>query len=317
MTPVPPYIGNEPVYLSSQKNGSLHDKVVVARRLLGKCTLCPRKCSVDRLSGETGYCRTGRRAWVASASPHFGEESPLVGTGGSGTIFFSHCSLGCIFCQNYDISQGSVGEPVSDDHLAGIMLALQDAGCHNINLVTPTHVVPQILAALEIAVQGGLHIPLVYNTSAYDRMETIKLLEDTIDIFMPDFKFWESGVAESTCNAPDYPEAAKTAITEMHRQVGDLIVNSDGIAVRGLLLRHLVLPQELAGTREVMKFVYDHISPHTYVNIMPQYRPCGKAEFIKDLGKPLSPNEFKRALKIAEFQGILRWDRRRRTFFLW
>ena len=313
-----PSMGNrQPIYLESAKNGVIRKNAEVARAILTECTLCPRQCRVDRLSGDVGFCSTGQRAWVSSYNPHFGEESPLVGTGGSGTIFFTHCNLKCNFCQNYDISHQGQGEPVSDRQLARLMLALQEIGCHNINFVTPSHVVPQILAALEIAVDKGLTIPLVYNTGAYDRVETLRLLEGVFDIYMPDFKFWDPKVADLTCSAPDYPEAARAAIIEMHRQVGDLVIDEDGIAQRGLLIRHLVMPGGLAGTRDVMRFISRKISRNTYVNIMPQYRPCGRASEVRELARPLSPTDFEAALKAAEREGITRLDRRRRTFLIW
>lgn len=264
---------------------------------------------VDRASGETGICKTGKPARVSSYNPHFGEESPLVGRHGSGTVFFTHCNLMCLFCQNFDISHGGHGRDVSHEELAAIMLTLQDMGCHNINFVTPSHVVPQILAAVKIAAERGLSVPLVYNTGGYDRPETLALLEGVFDMFMPDFKFWSPEIAEQACQAGDYPQTARKALIEMHRQVGDLVIDKSGIAQRGLLVRHLVLPNRLAGTREIMKFIADRISADTYVNVMAQYRPCGRASEVKGLGSHLKPGEYKNAVREAVEEGITRLDR--------
>jgi putative pyruvate formate lyase activating enzyme len=277
--------------------------------MLKDCSICPRRCRVDRSSGQTGACRTGKFALVSSYAPHFGEESPLVGKNGSGTIFFTHCNLQCIFCQNFDISHLGNGQAVSDETLARIMLELQAMGCHNINLVSPSHVVPQILTALESAVQEGLKIPLVYNSGGYDRVETLALLEEVVDIYMPDFKIWDPGVAEKACGAADYPEIARNALLEMHRQVGDLESNSEGVAVKGLLIRHLVLPGGLAGTRPIMTYIAERISRDSYVNVMSQYRPCGRAHEIEELAEPLSVSEFKAAVEIAVEAGLRRLDR--------
>ncbi len=304
----------EPVYIETYKKGLLAEKKEEAHNALNSCTLCPRKCKTDRLSGQTGICKTGEKAYVSSFNPHFGEEAPLVGTNGSGTIFFTHCNLLCNFCQNYDISHLGHGEEVSNEQLSGIMLHLQKAGCHNINFVTPSHVVSQILSALEIAVKNGLSVPLVYNTGGYDRVETLQLLEGVFDIYMPDFKFWDPEVSETTCKAKDYPEVARKALIEMHRQVGDLVLDDSGIANRGILLRHLVLPSDLAGTREIMRFVALEISLNTYVNIMPQYRPCGRADDVKGLSVYLSQKDYKMALQAALEEGIERLDSRRRSF---
>lgn len=277
--------------------------------MLKDCRICPRRCRVDRSSGKTGVCKTGKYSLVSSYAPHFGEEIPLVGKNGSGTIFFTHCNLQCIFCQNFDISHLGDGRAVSDETLARIMLELQAMGCHNINLVSPSHVVPQILTALESAVREGLNIPLVYNSGGYDRIETLALLEDVVDIYMPDFKIWDPDVAEKACGAADYPEIARKALLEMHRQVGDLEFNSEGVAVKGLLIRHLVLPGGLAGTRPIMTFIAERISRDSYVNVMSQYRPCGRAHEIEELAEPLSVSEFKAAVEIAVEAGLRRLDR--------
>jgi len=296
-----------PVYIESYKNGQIEKKTKEAFDRLSNCHLCTRNCGVDRTAGETGICKTGIRAVVASYAPHFGEEAPLVGSHGSGTIFFTHCNLLCCFCQNYDISHEGVGSEVSKSHLARIMLHLQNLGCHNINFVTPSHVIPQILAALEVAVEKGLNVPLVYNTGAYDNVDSLKLLDGIIDIYMPDFKFWFEKVSKETCNAADYPEIAKEAVKEMFRQVGDLVIEN-GIAKRGLLIRHLVMPDEMAGTREIMRFLSKEISENTYVNIMPQYRPCGDAYINPNLSRSITQKEFENALMAAKEEGIWRLD---------
>ena len=297
----------QPAYIETKAKGLLRDKISKARQMLNSCEICPRACKVDRFSGELGECSTGDEAVVSSFNPHFGEEPPLVGAFGSGTIFFSHCNLKCNFCQNYEISHEGEGEACGLGQLAGMMLILQNNGCHNINFVTPTHVVPQILSALDMAIDGGLKIPLVYNSSGYDNVETLKLLEGVIDIYMPDFKFWDTTVAEQTCNAPDYPEVAQKAVAEMYRQVGDLQVDEHGIATRGLLLRHLVMPSGMAGTPEVMSFIANHVSKNTFVNIMDQYRPCGKAYEVKGLGETVFEAEFSKAVQEAKDAGISRF----------
>ncbi len=307
----------KPIYLETYNKGLLREKVNKAHELLKTCKLCPRKCNVNRLEGRLGVCKTGEKAYVYSYGPHFGEEAPLVGKNGSGAIFFSRCNLLCIFCQNYEISHEGQGEEVSDDELAGMMLSLQDSGCHNINFVTPSHVVPQILSAVEIAIKKGLSVPLVYNTSAYDRVETLRLLEGVFDIYMPDFKFWDPEIAKTMCKAKDYPEWARKAIIEMHRQVGDLVIDESGIARRGLLIRHLVMPEGLAGTRDIMRFIAQKVSPNSYVNIMSQYRPCGKAFEVKEISRQIYPEEYETALQEAKEEGITRLDKPRRVFMIY
>lgn len=297
----------QPAYIETKEKGLLRDKISQARQLLTSCEICPRACKIDRFPGELGECSTGDEAIVSSFTPHFGEEPPLVGAFGSGTIFFSHCNLKCNFCQNYEISHDGDGDECGLGQLAGMMLILQNNGCHNINFVTPTHVVPQILSALDMAIDGGLKIPLVYNSSGYDKVETLELLEGVIDIYMPDFKFWDPEIAQQTCNAPDYPDVAVKAIVEMHRQVGDLQVDENGIATRGLVLRHLVMPAGMAGTKAVMSFIADHVSKNTYVNVMDQYRPCGKAHEVKGLETPVSETEFNKAVQEAKEAGISRF----------
>jgi putative pyruvate formate lyase activating enzyme len=308
---------NQPRYRLAHRAGRLHSIAKEAFSRLSCCTLCPRRCRVDRAAGEKGYCNTGAQAVVASYNAHFGEEAPLVGRNGSGTIFFSHCNLLCNFCQNFDISHGGAGYEVTDRELAQIMLDLQATGCHNINFVTPSHVVPQILSALVKATENGLEIPLVYNSSGYDSVDTLMMLDGVIDIYMPDFKFWDSSIAEQTCRAPDYPEVARRAIAEMHRQVGDLSLDTDGVAMYGLLIRHLVLPRDLAGTSQVMAFIAENISTQTYVNIMSQYRPCGRAAEVEAMARSVSTREFAQAVDIARANGITRLDRPRRVFMLY
>jgi putative pyruvate formate lyase activating enzyme len=306
-----------PAYIETFKKGLLKEKTKKAYKMLRSCVMCPRRCKVDRLAGQTGICRTGKKAYVSSYNPHFGEEAPLVGKRGSGTIFFTFCNLLCIFCQNFDISHEGYGREVSDEQLADMMLHLQGAGCHNINFVTPSHVVPQILSALEIAVKEGLSVPLIYNTGGYDSVHTLKLLDGIVDIYMPDFKFWDPNVAERTTKARDYPEVARTAIIEMHRQVGDLVIDESGIARRGLLVRHLVLPHGLAGTRDVMRFIVQKISPNTYVNIMSQYRPCGRAHEVGELAGFPARKEYETALQAAKQEGITRFDQPKGAFKMW
>lgn len=298
-----------PAYCESHRTGALSRKAENAAAALEDCALCPRRCHVNRLNGETGVCKTGGKARAASFHAHFGEEPPLVGSHGSGTIFFTHCNLMCRFCQNWDISHEGYGETVSDAELADMMLMLQDRQCHNINFVTPTHVVPQILSAVAIAVQKGLTLPLVYNSGGYDRVETLALLDGVFDIYMPDFKFWDEKTAEKTCDAPDYPEIAQSALLEMHRQVGDLVIDKNGIARRGLIVRHLVLPNDLAGTREIMRFIANRLSRDTYVNVMSQYRPAGGAWTIPGLDRPVSASDYHRAVQEAREEGLVRFAR--------
>lgn len=308
----------EPAYISSYQNGVLEERIEAALSITESCQLCPRGCEVDRLQDEIGVCQTGRQAVVSSYSPHFGEEDPLVGRNGSGTIFMTHCSLRCLFCQNYEISHLGQGVAVSASKLAEVMLALQARGCHNINFVTPTHVVPQILEALPAAIQGGLNVPLVYNCGGYEEVSTLRLLDGVFDIYMPDFKFWNSNVAATFCSAPDYPEKARAAVKEMHRQVGDLTLSNEGVAQNGLLIRHLVMPEGLAGTREIMRYLATEISTNTYVNVMSQYRPCGDANNFSEVRRALTVDEYRDAVKMAREEGITRLDERKLTrLFQW
>lgn len=298
------------------REGELERRVEKALALLEDCTLCPRECHVDRMKGETGFCGTGRKPKVASYSPHFGEESPLVGQHGSGTIFVSSCNLLCNFCQNYEISHLKEGVEVEPQHMAAMMIHLSERGCHNINFVTPSHVVPQLLEALVLAIEEDLKIPLVYNSSGYDKKETLELLEGVFDIYMPDFKFWEGRWAERYCQAPDYRDVAMEAIKEMHRQVGDLVVGDEGIAIRGLLIRHLVMPQNIAGTDRLLRFIAEEISPNTYVNVMDQYRPCGDALRDEFINRRLKGKEFQEAMETAREAGLKRLDSRDRVRFI-
>jgi putative pyruvate formate lyase activating enzyme len=299
-----------PFYLDLHEKGILLQRISRALAHLKSCRLCPRECKVNREGGERGFCRTGSQAMVSSYSPHFGEEDPLVGAGGSGTIFFTHCNLGCLFCQNYEISHLGEGREVSSDQLAQMMLHLQEMGCHNINFVSPSHVVPQILAALRRAVEGGLRVPLVYNTGGYDSLEALQLLGGIFDIYMPDLKFMEGDIADRLCRARDYPDRVQAAVREMHRQVGDLKVDSRGIAWRGLLVRHLIMPGGTAGTRKAMRFLARQISTDTYVNLMAQYRPCGEAADHPPLDRRLTDKEYWEAQDIAREEGIRRLDQR-------
>jgi len=299
-----------PVCINSHKTGRLRENAEKAWDMLRHCTLCPRACGADRTAGKTGFCRTGEAAVVYSFDAHFGEEAPLSGYNGSGTIFFSHCNLLCNFCQNYDISHKGAGQEVSCDQLAWMMLELQRQGCHNINLVTPSHVVAQILFALDLAVSKGLTLPVIYNTGGYDSVDTLKLLDGAIDIYMPDVKFFHAHVARLAQVPEDYPEIVKKAVTEMYRQAGDLEMDGEGLAKKGLLVRHLVLPGDLAGTGDVMNFLASQISPDTYVNIMSQYRPCGTAHKVPALARPVTREAYGKAVDAALKNGITRIDRK-------
>ncbi|MGC9323752.1 MAG: radical SAM protein [Desulfomonilia bacterium] len=301
---------NDPSYRALYKTGTLENRIHQALDLLSDCRLCPRECGVDRTSGETGFCSTGRYARVASFGQHFGEESPLVGRNGSGTIFFSSCNLLCTFCQNFDISHQASGEEVGPRELASMMISLSESGCHNINFVTPSHVVPQILEALPAAIEGGVRVPLVFNTGTYDHVSTLQLLDGIFDVYMPDFKFWDESYAQKFCSASDYRDVARNAIREMHRQVGDLQMDEDGIALRGLLVRHLVMPGGIAGTEQIMHFLAEEISKHTYVNVMDQYHPCYRAHDDALIDRRITREEYMSAVESARNAGLTRLDRR-------
>lgn len=307
----------ESVYLHTFREGRFPEKIEKAFKVLESCTICARNCCVNRLKGQKGVCQAGHLPSVSSYSPHFGEERPLVGFHGSGTIFLTHCNLRCRFCQNYSISHLGEGREVSFERLARMMVELQKMGCHNINFVTPTHYVPQILKALPAAIEMGLRVPLVYNTGGYDAIATLELLDGVIDIYMPDFKFASSGPAEEFSKAADYPEVARRAIKEMHCQVGDLVLDKNGIARRGLLVRHLVLPQDFAGTQEVMRFLAREISKNTYVNVMDQYYPCGNIPAHSPLSRRITAEEFEEALGMAREEGLTRLDKRERHRLVW
>ncbi len=300
----------EPVYLRTYARGELACRVARALKLLQSCTACPRNCRVNRLEDKFAVCKTGRHAVVSSHFPHHGEEDCLRGWRGSGTIFFTGCNLRCVFCQNFDISWQVRGTPAPPRELAGMMLELQAQGCHNINLVTPEHVAPQIVQALPFAIEEGLRLPLVYNTSAYDSMESLALLDGLVDIYMPDFKYWDAEMARKYSRAPDYPEVARRAIKEMYRQVGNLVIEDNGLARRGLLIRHLVMPGEVAGTRAVMQWIADELSPETYVNLMAQYHPAGKVSRSEhaEINRPVTPAEYERALDAAWRAGLKRTE---------
>lgn len=301
----------DPAYLRLLKSGELSERVRLARRHLENCDLCARYCRVNRLESSRGaVCRTGEKAVVHSFGPHHGEEDCLRGWGGSGTIFFSWCNLRCIYCQNWDISWKGQGREIPDTELADMMLSLQEDGCHNINLVTPSHVVAQIVAAVSLAAERGLRLPLVCNTSGYDSLEALSLLDGVIDIYMADMKYGDSELAHRYSHVRNYVPVNRAAVREMHRQVGDLVIDSQGIARRGLLVRHLVLPNRIAGTGEVLKFLAEEISQDTYINLMDQYRPCYRASAFPELDHPISGGEYQETLEVAARYGLTRLDHR-------
>ena len=303
-------------YLKLHESGELANRIKLAQEKMKCCTICPQNCRVNRISGSLGICGVGELAPVSSYGPHFGEERPIVGKGGSGTIFFASCNLLCIFCQNYDISHFNEAgaRHVSSTELADIMITLQQQGCHNINLVTPSHVVPHILAALPAAVNMGLNIPLVYNSSGYDAPDTLDLLEGVIDIYMPDFKFWKNSTAKLYTKTSDYADVTRKAIKKMYKQVGDLVENDNGVAEKGLLVRHLVMPNHLGETAKILKFIAEHISSMCHVNIMDQYRPCGSVP--PPIDRPLDGREFQEALNYAKQTHLIQLNETRLTDLL-
>ena len=308
----------EPAYLKLLRSGELKRRVAEAYARLEACDICARECGVNRrLGAEGAACHTGERAVVSSYGPHFGEEDPLVGRGGSGTIFFSWCNLRCQYCQNYEISQMGMGHEVEPEELAQMMLSLQSQGCHNINFVSPSHVVPQILAGLLIASEAGLRLPLVYNTGGYDSLKTLALLDGIVDIYMPDMKYADADVARRYSKISHYPASNQAAVKEMHRQVGDLTMDERGVAQRGLLVRHLVLPGDLAGTAEIVRFLRDEISPDTYINVMAQYRPCYRAREYPPLDRSLTNQEYAEAVHLAQEAKLRLDERRSRLIWLW
>ncbi len=296
-----------PSYLEKLTIKDLRERAEALNKLLNECRICPNECNVNRADGEKGtYCHSANEVIVSSFAPHFGEEPPLVGFSGSGTIFFTNCNLGCVYCQNYDISQLGHGSAVSIEQLSEFMITLQNRGCHNINLVTPTHFVPQIISALVNAVEQGLEIPIVYNCGGYESVETIKLLEDIVDIYMPDIKYSNNETAARLSGIKNYWDVVRSAVKEMHRQVGDLHINRRGIAKRGLLIRHLVLPNDLAASEKVIDFVADEISKNTYINVMDQYYPAYKANQHNELNRRITNDEYNRITEYARKKGLVR-----------
>ncbi|MFQ6100631.1 MAG: radical SAM protein [Anaerolineae bacterium] len=308
----------EPAYLALLRSGGLKRRVQAAYDRLHDCDFCGRECRVDRYE-QPGACKTGVRAMVSSFGPHLGEENPLRGYRGSGTVFFAWCNLNCQFCQNYDISQLGYGEEAEPEDIASMMLSLQARGCHNINLVSPTHVLAPILAALLIAAEAGLRLPLVWNTGGYDSLAALTLLDGVVDIYMPDMKYADEEIAHKYSKVRHYPEVNRAALREMHRQVGDLVLDADGVALRGLLVRHLVLPEGLAGTPKIACFLAEEISRDTYINVMDQYRPCYKAATLPPLGRPITQAEYEQAVQQAREAGLHRFDKREPRFLriLW
>ncbi len=303
-----------PSYLKSYDKGVLQSKIDRALKLLENCEVCPRKCHVNRLENKRAICLSGRHAKVSSFFPHFGEEDCLRGWNGSGTIFFSYCNLRCVFCQNFDVSWQGSGEEVTAEDIAEMMIFLQEKGCHNINWVTPEHVVPQIIEAMPYAIEMGLSLPIVYNTSSYDSIDSLKLMEGIVDIYMPDFKFFTPDLAKFYLTAENYPETAMNAIKEMHSQVGELKFDENGLALRGVLLRHLVMPGFLNETEKVLEFIANEVSKDTYINIMDQYYPAGmvlkQPERYKQITRRITNSEFEKAVKIAKKVGLHRFDER-------
>ncbi len=301
-----------PAFARLEAAGKLAERIDEAYAIFENCLLCPRRCGVNRFKGELGFCRAPAEAMVYSVQPHYGEELPLVGGGGSGTIFFSNCNLRCVFCQNWPIAHEGWGKIVSNEDLAEMMLKLQETGCHNINLVTPTHVLPNILQATRIAHKKGLNLPLCYNTSGYESLEMIKLLDGIVDIYLPDLKFMDGAKAErfNLAAADDYPQLAQDAIKEMHRQVGELVVDDRGIARSGLMIRHLVMPNRVAGTRDFVLWVASNLTPGTYVNIMSQYRVEFKAFEYEEIARAITSEEYVEAMNWALEAGLTNLDER-------
>ncbi len=305
-------------YLRLLESGEAQQRIEQAYAHLRACDVCPLKCGVNRLAGEVGVCKTGARAQVSSYGAHLGEEQPLRGWAGSGTIFFARCNLRCVFCQNYEISQVGRGREIEPEQLAEIMLKLQYAGCHNINLVSPTHVVPQIIAAVLIAAQAGLRLPLVYNSGGYESLDMLALLDGIVDIYMPDMKYGDDEAARRYSKAPRYVEVNRAAVREMQRQVGDLQVDEQGIAQRGLLVRHLVLPNRLAASEKVLQFLAEEISKNVYLNLMDQYYPAYQAVNYTELNRPITSQEYQEAVAAAYRLGLTRLDaHQRRWHWAW
>jgi len=293
-----------PSYLETDKKEKLHKISARAWAMLESCVICPRRCGVNRLKGEKGFCQTGTKPKVCSFMAHHGEEPPISGTQGSGTIFFSYCNMSCAYCQNYQFSQKGEGREVSCQELANTMLELQKLGCHNLNFVTPTHVMPLILKSLEIAIKEGLHLPIVYNTSGYELAEIIKLLDGIIDIYLPDMRYADSKMAIKYSGAPDYPEYNQESVKEMHRQVGIARFNPNGIIEKGVIIRHLVLPDSISGTAKIMDFISREISPDTYISLMSQYYPCYRSLEFPEINRRLTQQEYKRAENLMHGCGL-------------
>jgi putative pyruvate formate lyase activating enzyme len=306
-------LADTPSYVALHRSGELAERAVRALGLLSApCRVCPRVCSVDRLAGERGLCRIGRHAYVASYFPHFGEEDCLRGWSGSGTVFFSGCNLRCVFCQNFEVSWQVQGREAPPERLAAMMLELQGIGCHNINWVTPEHVVPQILEALPLAIEGGLRLPIVYNTSAYDSADSLALMDGVVDIYMPDLKLAGREHSRRYLGKREYFDVASRNVLEMQRQVGDLTLDGRGLARRGVIVRHLVMPGLLEETETVLRFVAEQLGPGTYVNLMGQYYPAGKTERYAEIHRRPHAEELVRAYEIADELGLRRLDRRSR-----
>lgn len=293
-----------PPYLATHHQGKLNKLIKQSFKLLESCSICPRRCRVNRLKNEAGFCKTGLKPRVCSFMPHHGEEPPISGRRGSGTIFFSHCNMSCVYCQNYEFSQKGEGREVEFEELADFMLQLQAEGCHNINLVTPTHVMPQILKALEIAISQGLKIPLVYNTGGYELAGIIKLLDGIIDIYLADMRYGEEDMAIKYSNAPDYPKHNQEALKEMHRQVGLARIDAEGIIKQGVIIRHLVLPSNISGTEKIMRFIAEELSKDTYISLMSQYYPCYKAAEFKEISRRINSSEYEKAKEAMHEYGL-------------
>jgi putative pyruvate formate lyase activating enzyme len=290
----------EPSYLKSSRSGRLDEKCREAEELLSSCRLCPRQCGADRARNQKGFCRSGRLPIVSSYNAHMGEEPPISGSQGSGTIFFANCNMACVYCQNWPISQLGQGQEVSFDRLAGMMLELQERGCHNINFVTPSHMTAQILLALPIAIEQGFNLPLVYNSSGYDSLNSLKLMDGVVDIYLPDIRYCDPEESKKYSQAPDYPEVCRAALKEMWRQTGELQTDQNGIAQRGMIVRHLVLPNRLSQTREALTFLSNEISPALHLSLMAQYFPAHQTKSIPELDRRLNKEEYRQALDWLE-----------------
>ncbi len=294
----------QPVYLESYRNGNLSTIIEKTFKLLESCVICPRKCKVNRLKGEKGFCKTALLPKVFSYTQHHGEEPPISGQNGSGTIFFSECNMRCIYCQNFKFSQSGLGREIQIEELATYMLKLQEMKCHNINFVTPTHIMPQILKALHIAISKGLRIPLCYNTSGYELPEMIKLLDGIVDIYLPDMRYSDNKSAIKYSSAPDYPLYNRESIKDIHRQVGIAQIDEDGIIKRGMIIRHLVLPNGISGTDKIMKFIAEELSQETYISLMSQYFPCHKVKKIDPISRRITLEEYEEAQEIMKKYGL-------------